>query len=192
MSVSLYDAIKASYGNKDSRNKIESSGYKYDHDLSNDNESVFYNPNGQEGKRLLYTVAGTHNLKDWGTDAYLAVGKIKDTNRFKEAQSVYDKAKQKYGQTNAVIAGHSMGGSVAQYVAGTNDKVYGLDKGSSFGQPTRSNEKDYRTAGDAVSLNNMYGSKTTTLSNPNGFLGTLNPIESHNVDNIKNSGINII
>ena len=85
MSIKLYDALKSSYGDKQAKDHLTQAGYKYDSMLSNHNQQVWYNPNE---KKLLYNVAGTHNLTDWGTDAYLLAGKLKDTNRYKEADSI--------------------------------------------------------------------------------------------------------
>ena len=82
MSVNLYDALKSSYGDKKSREILAKAGYQYDSMLSKHNEQVWVNPIEQ---KLLYSVAGTHNLNDWGTDLYLAAGHLKDTNRYKEA-----------------------------------------------------------------------------------------------------------
>ena len=59
-------------------------GYNLDKSISNHNQQVYYNPNI---KSLLFSVAGTHNLSDAGTDLYLGIGKLKDTNRCKEADT---------------------------------------------------------------------------------------------------------
>ena len=155
--VQLYDAIKASYKPKD---KLGKKGqYVKDKELSNDNEQVYYN---KKKNKLLYTVAGTHNLSDWGTDAYLAFGALKDTNRFKEAERVLQKAKEKYHPRKTIGAGHSLGGSIISYLP--VDKATSLDKGATIGQSTRSTEKSYRTKGDIISL---LANKTQTLKNPN-------------------------
>jgi hypothetical protein len=62
MSVNLYDTLKSSYGDKKARQQLANAGYKYDSMLSNHNQQVWYNPND---KKLLYNIAGTHNVKDW-------------------------------------------------------------------------------------------------------------------------------
>jgi hypothetical protein len=216
--VKLHKVLKRSYANKDEQRKgfhEDGDDYDFDDGLSNDNQQVYYD---KKKKKLLVSVAGTHNLKDVGTDVYLAMGHLKDTNRYKEAENVLNKAKVKYGVDNATVVGHSLGGGVSQYIAGKNDKVYTLDKGATIGQPTRANEKAYRTAGDAVSL---FGSGITTLKKPdnkpktwigrigsaiynapkaivenglnkatNGLYGVAkNALESHDVDNIKDENI---
>ena len=190
MSVKLYDALKASYGDKQANGKLSQAGYKYDSMLSNHNQQVWFNPND---KKLLYNVAGTHNLSDWGTDAYLLAGKLKDTNRYKEADNILQQAKQKYNPANTTITGHSLGSTIANQIAskGAGDQVYALDGGFTFGQNISNNKNfhNYRTGGDLVSL--LSQSKTnvnnmTTLANKNWFK---DPLTAHNVENIRNENI---
>ena len=85
--LDLHDVLKNSYSGK---HKDNMNGYKLDKELWNHNQQVYYNP---DHKKLVVSVVGTHNLRDWGTDIFLGAGKLKDTNRYKEAKSVYDKGK---------------------------------------------------------------------------------------------------
>ena len=97
----LHDVLKNSYA----KNKSKSmKGYNLDEKLSNHNQQVYYNPTN---KKLLYSIAGTHNLRDVGTDFYLGIGKLKNTNRYKEADKTLKEAKRKYGVSSASITGHS-------------------------------------------------------------------------------------
>ena len=184
--VTLYDALKSSYGNKQSRDELRRNGYNYDSMLSNHNQQVWYNPNKQ---KLLFNVAGTHNLSDVGTDVYLALGKLKDTNRYKEASRVLDEAKRKYNVNNATISGHSLGSTIGRYIANKDDKFYGLDGGYTLFQPTRDsggNQHHYRSKGDVVSLLGANATHMKTLkskSSPFDILG------AHNIDNIKDENI---
>jgi hypothetical protein len=183
----LYEALKSSYNPK-KKNNLGKNGYALDSGLSNGNQQVYYN---KDKKKLLYTVTGTHNLKDWATDAYLAFGGLKNTNRYKEADKTLKLAKEKYKPINTTVAGHSLGGSIAQYVGSKNDKVLTLDKGATLFQKTRSNENAFRSAGDAVSLLNSNATRMKTFENPNFRTGiiSLDILRSHNVDNIKNKQI---
>ena len=189
--VNLYDALKSSYGDKKARQQLSNAGYKYDSMLSNRNQQVWYNPNE---KKLLYNIAGTHNIKDWGTNTYLALGKLKDTNRYKEAKQTLENAKMKYGNdVTTNITGQSLGGAIAQYVGNKNDKVYTLNKGATIGQKTRSNETAFRTSGDIVSLASSGATRMTTLQNRNkatGFL-PLDALKAHKAENIRKEGIQI-
>ena len=118
----LHDVIKNSYN----KNKLKNmKGYNLDESLSNHNQQVYYNPTK---KSLLYSVAGTHNLNDAGTDFYLGIGKLKDTNRYKEADTNFKKAKSKYGVDNAKIVGHSLGGAIATYIGNPDkDQIITID-----------------------------------------------------------------
>jgi hypothetical protein len=129
-----------------------------------------------------------------GTDLYLALGKLKDTNRYKEAKQTLENAKLKYGNditTN--ITGHSLGGAIGQYVGNKNDKVFTLDKGATIGQKTRGNETAFRTSGDAVSLLASGANRMTTLENRNRATGLLplDTLKSHHVENIRKENIQI-
>ena len=101
--VSLHNVLKNSYKSKPAGNM---NGYELDKSLSNHNQQVYYNPNE---KKLLMSVAGTHNLRDVGTDFMLGIGKLKNTSRYKEAKTIIDKAKNKYNPMKTVVAGHSLG-----------------------------------------------------------------------------------
>jgi len=186
--LSLYDTLHYSYQPlKEQKKFYKTKGYYLDKKLSNDNQQVLYNPTS---KKLLYNIAGTHNLKDWGTDAYLAAGKLKDTNRYKEADETLKKAKLKYGVNSATVSGHSLGSSIGNYVAKPEDKFYGLDAGYTIGQKTRDyggNHQNFRTAGDLVSILGA-GRKDSmkTLKNNNWLK---DPLTAHHVENIKNEKI---
>lgn len=188
--LTLYDTLKNSYASRDKqKGAFKDKNYVYDSDLSNHNEQVYYNP---KEKKLLYSIAGTHNIGDLGTDLYLAAGHLKDTNRYKEAESKLREAKKRYGVDSATVVGHSLGNSLAQYVSSKNDKVIGLNGGYTIGQPTRSNATSYRTKGDLVSLLGRNETNVHNLENPNTpsmFGGIVDAYRAHNIDNIKNEKI---
>jgi hypothetical protein len=202
--VDFHDALKASYGNRDARKNIESKGYKYDTDLSNDNQQIYYNPTT---KKMLNTIAGTHKISDWGTDLYLGLGHLQDTNRYKEAAKTLEAAKAKYKPSKTVIAGHSLGSSIGQTLSSKADRTVTLDGGYTVGQPTRG--ESYRASGDVVSAlganaKHQHTIKGSLISDnkykligsafgPAGFaLGTVaDVISNHNVNKIKDSHIMI-
>lgn len=86
--LGFQEVLKNSYAKKKAKNI---KGYELDNELSNGNNQVYFNPTD---KKLLYSVTGTHNLKDWGTDLYLATGHLKETNRYKEAKRTLESAKK--------------------------------------------------------------------------------------------------
>ena len=214
--VKLETALKASYGYEKEKKKLNKKGYILDNELSNHNEQVYYKHKKSGGNKLLYTVAGTHNLSDVGTDISLGLGKLKDTKRYKEADDVLRKAKEKHRVNKATVVGHSLGGSIAGYIAGNDDDVYTLNKGATIGQPVKQNESAYRYKGDLVSILNKNSTNMNTIYNNNEryhdllnntlstshsvylmgpFSGLLNAPKSaykaHDIDNIKTQKIYI-
>ena len=188
MSLSLYTPLKVGYtkDKKTQKQALKTTGYYRDNQLSKTNEQVYYNPTD---KKLLVNVNGTNpfSLSDWATDAYLAVGKLKDTNRYKEADDVIKRAKKKYAPRKTVLTGHSLGGSIVSLAGSREDRIFSLDKGATIGTRTRPNERSYRTSGDIVSLL----SSSKTLRNPNTLTGNFSKDvdNAHKVDNIKNMSI---
>jgi hypothetical protein len=168
--LSLHTALKNSYKPQNTLGK----GYILDDELSNDNQQVYVNR--KKNNKLLVSVTGTHNLSDIGTDVYLGLGKLKDTNRYKEADSTLEKAKKKYNKSKATIVGHSLGASIGSYIKKGNDRFIGLDAGYTIGQPTREGEH-YRSKNDIVSL---LGSGATNMKTLDKNTNILN---AHDVDN---------
>ena len=119
----------------------------------------------------------------------LGIGKLKNTSRYKEAKSTIDKAKNKYNPMKTVVAGHSLGSSIANYIGSKDDQIIGLNGGYTIGQKTRSNTTNYRTGGDLVSLLGVGQKHVKTINNSIPFLSS--PWTSHNIDAIKSSKINI-
>jgi hypothetical protein len=204
MKVNLHTALKASYGDKNAHRNLESQGYQLDRELSNDNQQFYYNK--KKGK-LINTIAGTHNLKDVGTDIWLAGGKLQNTSRFKEAERRLDSAKAKYKPSKTVIASHSLGGSIGQALSSKADNTVTLDSGYTLGQKTRG--QSYRTQGDAVSLLGSNAKHQNTIQHGNiitrnkgaiigGLLGGVagavagagfDAVQNHNVNLVKGKNI---
>ncbi len=188
--VDLYQFLKSTYGDKKALDKVKQAGYNYDSMLSNSNVKVFHRPSDN---KLLVGVAGTHNFSDVLTDIGLAFGQLKGTTRYKEAKDILKEAKQKYNPSETIVGGHSLGGAISQYIASKRDKAITLDKGATIGQKTRSNERAYRTEGDAVSLLAAGAKNMTTLANRNtatGFLPT-DVLKAHNLTSIKKENIQV-
>ena len=164
--IGLYDTLNSSYGDKKADSNLEKKGYVKDKKLSNHNQQVWYNP---RGKDLLVNVAGTHNLKDFGTDAYLAFGGLKSTNRYKQADKTLKEAKKFYQPKSTLVTGHSLGASIGAGITSKSDKFVGLDAGYTIGQKTRSNggnHENYRTSGDVISALGANAKNMKTLKAP--------------------------
>jgi hypothetical protein len=141
--------------------------------LSSHNHQVYYNNKNK------------HNLSDAITDGYLAAGKLKDTTRYKESHKILRVAKEKYKPINTTVSGHSLGGSIAGYIASKGDKVFTLGEGATLFQPVKKNENAYRTSSDLVSLLNANSKHMKTLKNNNFQTGIL-PIDVLNAQNMNN------
>ena len=97
-------------------------GYVKDKTLSNANQKVFYN---KDTGNLLFNVAGSRTAKDFlYTDPMLALGRLKSTNRYKEADKALKQAKEIYNPTNTTITGHSLSGPISAGIASKKDKLY--------------------------------------------------------------------
>lgn len=185
--VSFHAVLNNSYNPKS--DAFQSQGYNYDDELSNHNQQVYYNPNK---KKLIYSVTGTHNINDVGTDVSLALGRLKHTQRYKDADNTLEKARKKHQPSEVSIAGHSLGSSIAGYIAKPNDKVYGLNGGATIGSSTKKEHNIYRTRGDMVSLFNSWGNvKTNKPKNKDTGIAFYDALKNHSIDNINDKPIYI-
>lgn len=215
----LYDSIKASYGDQAGINALEAQGFKKDKELSNGNSSVFYNERtkqlqydiaGTHNMSALVTDAAMgirqafsgkfsragRSFKraannDLLTDAALLGGNLEDTHRYKEAQDILGAAKKKYAVDGDAISirGHSLGGAIAERLAGENKQAQVITYNKGVGldglfRGNASNEKAYVTPGDVISLlaNGKKGTKYVGR-------GSTNPLEAHSSENLKNSNL---
>lgn len=185
--TSLYNALKSSYGKQRSIRELAKDGYIRDNQLSNHNQSIFYN---KKKNKLLNSVAGTHNLSDVVTDAWLAVGGLNSTNRYKEAKSTLEKAKKKYKPKETAIVGHSLGGAIAQKIGDKSDKVTTFNGAVLPFQKSHTNETNYRTRGDVVSAFGINQKHTKTLNSSTPIIGRVdNFLKNHEVKKIKHEKI---
>ena len=191
--LKLHKVLKLSYDNNEQhQQKMKKNGYAYDSMLSSKNEKVYYNPTQN---KLLVSVAGTDKFspRDIITDVYLGLGKLQDTSRYKHAHQTILDAKKKYNVQNATLARHSMGASIISYAGSKGDTIYTLDKGATIGTKTRSRERAYRSAGDAVSALAANAKNMTTLGSNNYLKDgvVMGALKAHNVSNIKQNKIYI-
>ena len=171
--------------------------YVLDKELSDHNNQIYYD---KTNNKLIHNINGTNSLHDWVDNLKLGLGKFspfggfKESTRYKTSHQKLRQAKQKYGIDSATILGHSQAGFTASNIATHDkDKVITLDKATTLFQKTHpTNETDYRTSGDLVSLAASGAKHTVNLHNPNKNTGSLADIlNAHNVDQIKNKNIMI-
>ena len=178
--VRAYDAMKNSYASQSDQAKFgQDQGYIYDDALSNDNQQVYYNP--QSGK-MLYSVAGTHNVSDIGTDFQLMRGKLNDTKRFKQAEDTFTLAKQKYQPKETVAYGTSLGGAISSQLDA--DRIVTLNKANAIGAKTGKREVAIRTHGDIVSV---FGANAKHMNTIGGgdLYNPMTWLNSHGSHNLK-------
>ena len=195
--MSLYQILKNSYDTKSNqKSALTKYGYNYDSQLSNKNNQIYFNPSTND---LLMSVKGTDptSAQDIYTDIALTFGALKNTSRYKDSYKKWKAAKQKYNVASGTLVGQSLGGIIIKYISSSNDKVITLDSASIIGMKDRPNAISYRTSGDLVRLSDANKYNTTTLNKEKYGVSDLfgnigQALSSHEVDQIKNSGINVI
>jgi len=193
--MSLYEVLKNSSGLLgDKKKSLNKYGYNYDSSLSSRNIQVYHNPTNNT---LLYSEKGTDPTKsaDLRTDVSLALGNLKGTKRYKDAEKTLQKATEKYNPDKRILAGYSLGGSIVSNLGskGKGDAVYTYNKGATLGQKTRSIEKAYRIKGDVVSMASAKDAKTLDKKKSVlDFFGEIGKaLNSHKLDQLKKHAIDI-
>ena len=179
-SVHLYDVLATSYDhNSESRKRLEKHGYELDSDLSSHNQSVLVN---KYTKKVIYTVAGTHNMDDVSHDILLATGNLKNSTRFDEARDVLTRSRAKYQGYQTTLAGHSLGGAIVSYLGRPDERIVSYNKGMTIGQGTRANETAIRSSGDWVSA---LGSAARYMSTIPTYVSGAPILAPHSTENLK-------
>ena len=85
---------------------------------------------GSNPKKIVVSFAGTEDLRDIVADVLMVSGMV--PKQFAHAEAFYSEIKAKYPDADIELTGHSLGGSIATYVAEINDakatvfNAYGL------------------------------------------------------------------
>ena len=133
-------------------------GWEIVENLSDNYSTVFKNKND-----IVISYRGTNptHLEDLVADTHIAIGNEKGSIRFQNALSKYNLVKQIMGKnSNVIVTGHSLGGSLAHYVAkntGAESHLFNLGsspldfvKNNTFDY----NENIYHIDGDPLSMSN--------------------------------------
>ena len=166
--LNLRNIIKNSYKPQDSLN-----GYTLDKELSGKRQQVYID---KDNKKMLMSVAGTRSGTDVLNDFRLIGGGIKNTARYQSADNTLKSAKEKYGDYENLLIGHSLGGSIASRLGGDNDRRITYNAGE-VGGKQRKNTTAVRHSGDPISL--IGAGKSHNFGNPLTILNPLNWVGSH-------------
>ena len=180
--LTLYKALKIGYiRDEDKQQKVlKKFGYVLDKDLTNREHMTAFDPVSQ---KLLFVPTGTQpsSAKDIWTDVNLAVGNLKNTSRYKSDKKAFNSALDKYDEKRVILAGDSLGGTIASGIGRGKDEIYTFNKGATIGSQTRKNEMAFRAQGDIVSA---LGSGIKTVANPN-LLREIPILAPHSIEKIR-------
>lgn len=183
----LYNALKIGYLNNPAKQskRLKAFGLVYDKELSTSRHLVAYNPNT---KKVVYIVRGTDPTSPYDviTDvAGVGLHRLENTYRYQQDYSAYLKAKEKYNAPVTII-GHSLGGALGSEIVKPEDRAITYNPANIY-QKSKPNVYNYRTVGDPFSA---LSRDTKTLPNPETSIASrLNPIQPHNVSNIRDAPI---
>jgi len=183
--LKLYNALKIGYlrDERKEKKRLKRFGYVLNPELTTREHTVAYNPNE---RKLLYISNGTDfsNSDDVANDLIGIFGASKLSKRREEEKATLNRAKALYKPKHTTLVSHSLGSQFTNYIATPTDRVIQYDPFLNANSTVRKNVHNYRTEGDIVS---MFAPKenTTTLK----AIGSMNPLKSHNLDNIRNEFI---
>lgn len=166
----LKDILTASYQDqRTAEQTLAKRGYKYDTELSNNENKVFFNPDTQQS-HIAYR--GSVRAKDWIGNIRLGLG-FNDPD-IERRVDLAGKVKEKYG-TAPTTYGHSRAGLISERAGEKyGGKSYTYNKAvdpSDILKKIRKDQTDYRKKGDIVSLPSYFqtGGKKITKTDPNIF-----------------------
>lgn len=186
--LKLYGALRIGYLRDEEKQAkaLKQFGYVLDKSLTNREHLTAYDP---VNKKLLFVPVGTQpsSVKDIATDVNLALGRLKNTARYKSDKEAFNRALAKYDENEVVLAGHSLGGTIASGIGRGRDRILTLNKGATIGAQTRKNEEAFRVGGDVVSA---LGSGIKTIRNPN-MMRELPVLGPHTISKIRDTKYNV-
>jgi hypothetical protein len=186
-SVPLYTVLRAFY---EDGKKAELKKYGFDliSQFSSKNLQTYFEP---EKKIMIMSIKGTNpsSIPDLRTDISLAIGRLKQTKRFKDAEKMLIRAKAELKPSKTIVVGFSLGGAIGSALSSYADKVYTFNRGATIGSTTKKNEESYRVKGDLVSANL---SGATTLPKDRTTTDLISPaLGSHELTQLKNDDVMI-
>jgi hypothetical protein len=172
-SVEVAKFVKASYKPKSEAQTVGE--YKLDKSLSSKKNKVYVDPAG----KVVVANAGTSSISDWANNPSIAVGKYKDTKRYKQAERTQKKAIAKYGVENITNVAHSQSGETARILAkkGLTQSAVAVNP-AIIGKKAGKNVDVVRSSGDLVSAFTRGKRKTIKAV-------SFNPLKEHSGNVLK-------
>lgn len=106
----IFTKVSNSAYKKPNRRPKELEGYTLQEDLSDEENVVYVN---EEDKKVIVGFRGSKNFKDFKTDIELAVGGIRNTERYDTTLNLVKKVIEMYKGYKIEFTGHSLGGTLA-------------------------------------------------------------------------------
>jgi hypothetical protein len=129
--------------------------YILDKDLSNSVAVVYYD---KKRDHAVVSIKGTDGLRDHLNNVIFAIGGIaayKLTKRFKDAETVYKKAVEKYGESKISLLGYSQGGIVAVELGKGAFEIINLNPASKPFYNTKGSDNEYIIKGSTDPISNL-------------------------------------
>ena len=186
--LTLHKALKLGYLRNETKQKkrLRRFGYRLDNELTTNEYLTAYNP---QKNKVIFISNGTNptNARDLYTDVFgIGLGRLSSTDRYKEAENAYEKAKQKYKDVPVTLVGHSLAGAIVNDIVKPSDRAIIYNSANSPFTKKKENVYSYRTAGDPFSAFDL---QARTLANAASISQRLNPIQPHNLSNIADKPI---
>lgn len=143
-------AIISSEAYKNEQNRAQTlEGYNLDASLGNKYSAVYVRPGDND---TIVAFRGTKDYSDIAPDLDIAMGR-RSHPRFREADELVGRVESKYNK-KAKLTGHSLGGTVADYVSqrrGNNATVFNPGSNPFLKEKMRPSLRVHRDKGDLIS-----------------------------------------
>lgn len=140
------DATSQTYKQKDRQDRLGQ--FQYEPQYSDSELAVYNKPESHE---IIIAIRGSVTAEDWAvSDVKLAMGKLKETARYKRNLREVERIIQQNPNSQVVLTGHSLGGGIASQIAKDLDlRVVGFNAAVIGGQ--NPNGRLYTIKNDLVS-----------------------------------------
>jgi hypothetical protein len=179
----IKDLIDSSYDPK----RTDLTDFDYDPELSSDRAKVYKRKNSNQA---VVVHRGTQGLSDVALDLRYSLGQdITNSDRFRHAKNIQERAEKKYGAENVSTVGHSLGSLAASTVGKNSHEIINVNKAvapQDFFKPISNKETNIRTKYDPVSALLAFKGNKNTFTIPST---SMNPLTEHSTDALLRLGM---